>query len=166
MFNMLSRRLLIEYLFMVGVPLLLLIGVLQKGRGLSAPTAVHGKWRIEVDWLPDTASPCETTFQALDASGLEITQSGAYLDASVQNAEGTILRGRSEGVNLWLESVPSEESVLNGDLLRLTGTLMNVGGSRVIRGSFLMPRLVDCAPRGFRATPWSERGGQAEQGER
>ncbi len=166
MFSMLSRRLLIEYLFMVGVTLLLLIGVLQEGQGLNAPAAVHGKWQLEVDWLPDTASPCETTFQALDGSAMEITQSGTYLDASVENAENTILRGRSEGVNLWLESVPRENSVLNGDLLRLTGTVMNVGGSRVIRGSFLMPRLVDCAPRGFQAAPLSERGGQAEQGER
>jgi hypothetical protein len=163
MFAMFNRRLLIEYLLMVGLPLLLLLGVLQRGRGLEAPAAVHGSWRLAVDESPGPASPCEERLGNLNGSLMEITQSGNYLDASVRSAENTALRGRSEGRSLWLESVPRENSVLNGDLLRLTGTVANAGGGRVIQGTLLMPRLVDCAPRGFRALS-PEGAGQARQG--
>ena len=164
MFGMFNRRLLIEYLLMVGLPLLMLLGVLQRGRGLEAPSAVHGSWRLAVDESPGPASPCEERLDKLNGSLLEITQSGNYLDANVKSAERTALRGRSEGRTLWLESVPRENSVLNGDLLRLTGTVTSAGG-RVIWGAVLMPRLVDCAPRGFRAVLPAGGAGQAEQGE-
>jgi hypothetical protein len=166
MFSMFDRRLLIEYLLMVGVPLLLLLGVLQRGRGLSAPSSVDGSWRLEVDGSPGSTSPCEQTLDALDGSVIEITQSGNYLDALAGNGEETTaLRGREEGTSLWLESVRRQDSVLNGEMLRLTGEVMNVSGSRIIRGTVLMPRQVDCAPRGFQAAGLPGSDGKAEQGE-
>ena len=37
---MIARRLLIEYLLMVGVPFILLLGVLHRGQALKAPTDI------------------------------------------------------------------------------------------------------------------------------
>jgi hypothetical protein len=156
---MITRRLLIEYLLMVGVPFILLLGVLHRGQTLKAPADIQGNWQLAVNGSSAAGSSCETVLRSLDGAAVTITQSGSYLTASMVNGEHSTLRGRSEGVSLWLESVPSEDSVLNGDMLRLTGAVVDEQDSRVIRGTLLMPRMVDCPPQAFEATsPSGDRG--------
>ena len=111
-------------------------------------------------------SSCETVLESLDGSPMTIFQSGSYLTASMANKEHLALRGRSEGESLWLESVPSKDSVLNGDMLRLTGAVVDEQGSRVIRGMLLMPRMMDCPPRAFEATSSSGDRGRGKLAER
>ena len=156
---MIARRLLIEYLLMVGVPFILLLGVLHRGQALKAPADIQGNWQVAVNGSSVAGSSCETVLESLDGSPMTISQSGSYLTASIFNKEHLTLRGRSEGGSLWLESVPSKDSVLNGDMLRLTGAVVDEQGSRVIRGMLLMPRMMDCPPRAFEATsPSGDRG--------
>jgi hypothetical protein len=155
---MIARHLLIEYLLMVGVPFILLLGVLHRGQALKAPADIQGNWQVAVNGSSAAGSSCETVLESLDGSPMTISQSGSYLTASI-NKEHLTLRGRSEGESLWLESVPSKDSVLNGDMLRLTGAVGDEQGSRVIRGMLLMPRMMDCPPRAFEATsPSGDRG--------
>lgn len=155
---MISRRLLIEYLLMVGVPFILLLGVLHRGQALKAPADIQGDWQVAVNGSSVAGSSCETVLESLDGSPMTISQSGRYLTAGI-NKEHLTLRGRSEGKSLWLESVPSKDSVLNGDMLRLTGAVVDEQDSRVIRGMLLMPRMMDCPPRAFEATsPSGDRG--------
>ena len=155
---MIARRLLIEYLLMVGVPFILLLGVLHRGQALKAPADIQGNWQVAVNGPSVAGSSCETVLGSLDGSPMTISQSGSYLTASIHK-EHLTFRGRSEGESLWLESVPRKDSVLNGDMLRLTGAVVDEHGSRVIRGMVLMPRMMDCPPRAFEATsPSGDRG--------
>jgi hypothetical protein len=156
---MITRRLLIEYSLLVGVPFILLLGVLHRGQALKAPADIQGNWQLAVNGSSAAGSSCETILRSLDGSPMTITQAGSYLTAGIVNHEHAILQGRSEGRSLWLESVPSKDSVLNGDMLRLTGTVVDEQGDRVIRGMLLMPRMVDCPPQAFEATsPSGDRG--------
>jgi hypothetical protein len=156
---MITRRLLIEYLLMVGVPFILLLGVLHRGQALKAPADIQGNWQLAVNGSSAAGSSCETVLRSLDGSPMIISQSGSYLTASMLHKERLTLRGRSEGASLWLESVPSKDSVLNGDMLRLAGAVVDEQDSRVIRGTLLMPRMVDCPPQAFEATsPSGDRG--------
>ncbi len=75
------------YAFLVGLPVLALLGVLQQGRQLQAPPAVDGFWQI------DQGAACGL------AAGdrFEIVQSGQYVAVSLEDREP--LRGRlNDGV--------------------------------------------------------------------
>ena len=163
---MIPRRLLIEYLLMVGVPFILLLGVLHRGQALEAPADIQGNWQLAVNGSSAAGSSCETVLGSLDGSVMTISQSGSYLNASMVHGEHLTLRGRSEGGSLWLESVPGKDSVLNGDMLRLTGAVVDEQDSRVIRGMLLMPRMVDCPPQAFEATSTSGDRGRGKLAER
>ena len=153
---MITRRLLIEYLLMVGIPLILLLGVLHQGRSLQAPAEIQGDWKLALNSSTATAAPCGP-LRGLDGSAIVISRSGSYLTASISNSEKQILKGRSEGADLWLESVQGEDPARSGELLRLTGTVTGKQAERLIRGTLLMPRSVDCPPLAFEAT-WQSDG--------
>ena len=153
---------LIGYLLLVGVPLVMLLAVLRKGKAVSAPASVQGEWWIALDHTSGGRSSCDVTLQAFDGAAIRISQSGSYLEAKSDAFPPGVLRGRGKGMNLWFESALHDSSMLNGDLVRLVGAVSDVEGSRVMRGTLLMPRQVDCTPRGFEAVLSADsRGGQA-----
>lgn len=147
---MISRRLFVEYLLMVGVPLILLLGVLHQGRTLKAPTEIQGSWKFALNGSTPMGS-CDPGAWDVDGFAMSISQSGSYLSATMFSSGQRELRGRSEGSDLWFESVELNGPSLSSDLLRLTGTVKNENGRKLIRGTLLMPRRVDCAPVGFEA---------------
>jgi len=147
---MISRRLFVEYLLMVGAPLILLLGVLHQGRTLKAPAEVQGSWKFALNGSAPTGS-CDPAVRDVAGFAMSISQSGSYLSARMFNSGQRELRGRSEGSDLWFESVQLNGPSPSSDLLRLTGTVRNEQGSKLIRGALLMPRRVDCPPVGFEA---------------
>jgi hypothetical protein len=163
---MFTRRLLIEYLLMVGVPLILLIGVLHRGRALEAPAEVEGDWKLALNSSAVTNAPCGPILRDVDGSAISISQSGSFLTASMSNSEHRTLRGRSEGSELWLESVRHDDPAMNNDLLRLTGAVSEARSGRLIRGALLMPRSVGCPPLAFEATSQSRHGVRERTAER
>ena len=62
------------YVLFVGIPLLILIGVLRAGADLSAPPAVAGEWAVEP--MPDK---CAGTLANAGPHSLSIYQTGADL---------------------------------------------------------------------------------------
>ena len=146
---MISRRLLMEYLLMVGLPLILLLGVLHQGRTLKAPAEVHGNWEIALNGSAGDGDCDPAVRHAAGGFAMLISQSGSYLTATMFNSEQRALRGRSEGSDLWFESVQRNGPSPSNDLLRLTGTVGNGQDSKLIRGTLLMPRRVGCPPMGF-----------------
>jgi hypothetical protein len=147
---MISRRLLIEYVLMVGLPLILLLGVLHQGRTLKAPSNIEGSWKFALNGSSATGG-CDPAVRDAAGFAMSISQSGSYLTATMFNPEPRLLRGRSEGSDLWFESVQLNGPSPSSDLLRLTGTVRNVQGGKLIRGALLMPRRVDCPPVAFEA---------------
>jgi hypothetical protein len=143
---MFHRRILIEYVLMVGLPFLLLTVVLQRGQSLQAPHDVHGAWELQLSCPETIGASCESKLCVLSGTTLTITQSGSYLDAGIVGDQTTLLRGRIEGTHISLQSVSHPDEILNGDTLRLKGTVSIVEQRSVIHGSLAMPRQVDCPP--------------------
>jgi hypothetical protein len=148
---MLNRRLLIEYLLMVGLPLVLLVGVLHQGRTLQAPAAVEGTWKFTLNGSAATGGSCDPLLRDVSGFALSVSQSGSYLTATVVDSGRRVLRGRSEGSDFWLESVRLNGPNPNSNLLRLTGTVRNAQDGKLIWGALLMPRNMDCPPVAFAA---------------
>ncbi|MBD0321213.1 MAG: hypothetical protein ICV87_12810 [Gemmatimonadetes bacterium] len=76
------------YLFLVGIPAAGLLGILHVGRGLDAPRAIGGEWRI-------AAGP-------LAGSRFVVQQSGEHLSLVLPVKGGVQLRGMSRGDTLEL----------------------------------------------------------------
>lgn len=73
------------YLLLVGLPVAGVLGILHVGRGLQAPPAVGGAWRIE------SASPSDGGSAAV----IVLAQSGEHVEVAVDG--GPRLRGRVRG---------------------------------------------------------------------
>lgn len=76
------------YLVLVGFPAAGLLGILHVGRGLHAPRAIGGEWRI-------ASGP-------LAGSTFDVQQSGEYLSLVLPVDGGIELRGKSRGDTLEL----------------------------------------------------------------
>jgi hypothetical protein len=156
---MITRGLLVEYLLMVGVPFLLLLGVLHLGRALEAPVDIQGKWELALTGTVAPDASCGLEPQDGTEFAVAISQSGSYVTATISkfNPGQQALRGRIERSDVWLESAHAGSSNPNSDLLRMSGTVMEGQGGKLIRGRLLMPRNVDCPPTAFEARLVSDR---------
>jgi hypothetical protein len=161
-----TRRLFIEYVLMVGLPLVLLVGVLHQGRTLQAPVAVEGTWEFALNGSAATGASCDPLLRDVSGFAMSVSQSGSYLTATMVDSGRRVLRGRSDGSVFWLESVRLNGPSPNSNLLRLTGTVRDAQGGKLIRGALLMPRSVDCPPVAFEARMQSGEEPQRRQAER
>lgn len=87
-----SRNFVVAYIFLVGLPLLGLAGVLRSGRHLVAPISVDGTWKVEADAKSLAANSCASVSTLLNAP-LLISQSGRNLEISFKGrsaAPGTL----------------------------------------------------------------------------
>ena len=67
---------LVQYLALVGLPFLGLLGVLRIGRDMIAPMAVHGRYTVAV--IGGTGGPC--LGELLADSALVVSQSGERIE--------------------------------------------------------------------------------------
>jgi len=81
-------KLVVTYVFLVGLPLLVLIAVLDIGRDLRAPIAIGGAWNVEAD-LQALPTPCTASLTQSAPSVLTILQSGKYLALTLDRMEGS-----------------------------------------------------------------------------
>lgn len=80
--NQSATRSLFTYLFLVGLPLAGLLGVLRAGRGLQAPPPVDGTWQT-VAASPGAAALTPLVPPSAHPAQLEVHQSGTYLSVDV-----------------------------------------------------------------------------------
>ncbi len=72
-----NRKFVLAYTFLVGLPILGLVGVLKSGRSLTPPYSVDGAWKIGTVATRDCS--CTTYFTSLSNATLSISQSGTIL---------------------------------------------------------------------------------------
>lgn len=87
----------VMYLLLVGIPVLLVIGVLQFGSSLTPPISVGGVWNVEVP--AQTANLCGITAFHSDQPALTISQSGSNLQLTFNDEAKTSLSGVLEDTN-------------------------------------------------------------------
>lgn len=79
---------LVQYVLLVGIPILGVLGVLHLGQGLSAPHAVSGLWDITPSDSGQAASvtcSCPTVTDTLATQTLTVEQSGPKLVLELGN---------------------------------------------------------------------------------
>lgn len=139
----------LTYLVLVGFPAAGLLGILHVGRGLDAPRAIGGEWRI-------AAGP-------LAGSTFIVQQSGEHLSLVLPVGGGIQLRGKSRGDTLRLRHPgaaithaeacsPVQGTTLRAVLdlsagLRMKGAA-TVGGAGCPAVPFEAERAPESAPKG------------------
>lgn len=96
------------YLLLVGVPVLLVLGILELGRDLTAPIAVGGVWNIEKSATDPNEPPCGAVPLGSDSPALTIAQSGSHLQIVFNDANRTTLTGELREQTISTASAPSQ----------------------------------------------------------
>jgi len=117
-------------MLLVGVPVLGLLGILEAGRGISAPLSIAGDWTLEFD----PAAHCANGPAGLRQPALSISQSGTEVLITVNDGRATALEATVDGVTLTAKS--------------LTATISGKPGERLLEGHM---HFDGCAPVAFRA---------------
>jgi hypothetical protein len=146
-----NRNFVLAYIFLVGLPLLGLVGILKSGRSLSAPFSVDGTWKIESS--RPAASTCSDFFSSVSASPLSISQSGKSLIVTL-NGGANATTGTLDGklITARFSSLEKSGGAQCGEgNLTLTATLDPLAEPRTISGTLSVEGCASCAPMQFHA---------------
>ena len=143
------RNFITAYVFLVGLPVAGLIGILKIGGELAAPLSVEGVW-VETDLNRVTQLPCSTS-----KVSLAISQSGKNLVLQLNGSPQTIA-GKIEGNEIQFFSPLGSEWAKESDCkdilpFTLTAHVDRETKPRTLVGTFLRVGCPSCAPFEFRA---------------
>lgn len=89
----------LQYLALVGLPLVGLLVILRYGEGLNAPASIGGYWVIEPVRAEIEGSVCPPLDVPAHGADLSISQSGRYVEVRVEDA-GIMATGTFDGRTL------------------------------------------------------------------
>lgn len=144
------------YLILVIIPVLGLAGVLRSGRKLVAPTAIAGRWKMQVNALALAALPCAGSVATLRDVGFTTSQSGRYFTLSFANSVLPSTSGSIEGTTIKVSmSLPAkavkEAGCSGGHVFSLIATLDSKADPSFMTGFLAVNDCATCAPAEFRA---------------
>lgn len=144
------------YLILVIIPVLGLAGVLRSGRKLVAPTAIAGRWKMQVNAPALAALPCAGSVATLRDVGFTTSQSGRYFTLSFANSVLPSTSGSIEGTTIKVSmSLPAEAvkeaGCSGGHVFSLTATLDSKAAPSFMTGFLAVNDCATCAPAEFRA---------------
>jgi hypothetical protein len=167
-----KRKLAVAYIFLVGVPLLALVGILRAGNHLIAPPALHGNWSVQVDFRPWQSVPCGALLNNTQQPLLSIDQSGRDLTVSLNDGEKTVIPGTIDGFTLsstpsggGVESDPGPRpnpACQSSQSLRLQAIVNQHEKQRSLTGTFQLEGCMSCSPIAFSATRETPKGRKIE----
>jgi len=139
-----NRNFIIAYIFLVGLPVLGLVGVLKSGRTLKAPFSVDGAWKIQAVANP-ASSACANFFSSVSELPLAISQSGKTLVVSLSGGSKTTT-GSLEGKTLTAQFSGADGSTNCADRsLTLTATLDPQTEPRTLQGTLAVNHCASCS---------------------
>jgi hypothetical protein len=148
-----NRNFVLAYIFLVALPVLGLVGVLKRGRTLSAPFSVDGAWKIEPADRALSSSSCGAFLSSVLNAPISISQSGKTLVVAVSGGARTTT-GTLEGkiINAEFAAADLPAALECGDHgLTLTATLDPLAGPRTLNGTISIKDCASCTPMEFRA---------------
>lgn len=150
-----NRRFIIGYVLLVGLPVLALVAVLNRGRDLTAPTSVGGVWKFEIAPDRPSNSACGESLSLLSDSLISISQSGKSLSLTLDNGSRAAVSALIEGdmiSGLLPASVNgAEETGCENRILTLTATVTGSADARKMVGELSLSGCESCEPVGFHA---------------
>jgi hypothetical protein len=151
------KKLIVAYLFLVGAPLLGLLGILRTGQRLAAPASVGGSWNLNADLTLLTDAACRQLLSTVNTPFFTIAQSGPRLAFTLNNPQQTILPGtiRQNAVSMGVETfggaADPAPNCARPQAIRLQGVLSQQGQQRALAGTLTIAGCSGCAPVPFRA---------------
>lgn len=117
-------RKVVNYLMLVGFPLLGVLGVLRLGESLKPTLCIGGSWRMEVS-KQSANSSCQEQFRQAEPLGFSISQSGPQFSLSFNNNTKGVLHGeiQSIDVNATAPRFSSASFVKDENAIRMRATL-------------------------------------------
>jgi hypothetical protein len=149
-----SRKFVVAYVLLVGLPMLGLAGVLRSGRSLVAPISIDGVWKIQGDASRLSGQSCSKTLTSLLNSPLTISQSGISLALTFNTPSKIPASGSLEGTSLKASIVPPRDSEAgcSGDQIPfITASVDPKSEPRTLSGILSVTGCASCAPVEFRA---------------
>ncbi|HNB53430.1 MAG TPA: hypothetical protein PK530_15870 [Anaerolineales bacterium] len=110
----------LHYVFLVGIPVLVVLGILRLGENtLKAPASVEGNWLLA---LPEnaTTSSCKTMQIDVKEPMLNISQSGPHLVLTFNDENRTDLKGTLNELSINAHSAQVSSDGLSSLSLTLT----------------------------------------------
>jgi hypothetical protein len=148
------RRFIISYIFLVGVPLAGIAGILRAGKGMVAPTSVNGVWKLVADADRLIPGPCGEAVMASKTS-LTISQSGNFFTLAFDGATEAQGEGAIQGTALKASMLLAQNSSGTGctaaQPLTLTATVDPTSDPRSLAGVISADSCPGCAPISFHA---------------
>ncbi|HEV3278168.1 MAG TPA: hypothetical protein VG860_15225 [Terriglobia bacterium] len=147
------QKLIIAYAFLVGLPLLGLMGILRGGQHLAAPLSVGGSWDLEADFNSLPAPGCREMLTSVAQPFVSIAQSGANLTFVLNESKKTTLTGTLEGKTLKMNPAGGADTGVCTDLkaLRLEAAVGTQAAQRALSGLMTIDGCPACSPVPFRA---------------
>lgn len=94
----------IEYLIMVGLPLIGVFALLQVGEQLTPPISVGGEWHLETESETVDQTSCWQLFTWPAQPAINISQSGLFLQQTLNDASQTVFSGELVGTAITASS--------------------------------------------------------------
>lgn len=129
------------YLFLVGVPVLAISGVLRVGQSLRSPIFVGGAWSVERSWNTDPNSSCGYSFINSGRTILTISQSGSRLLLTLNDENMTTFAGeiRDATITATIARLASDTSIdapgVSGASIRLHARVERESGADRLLGA-------------------------------
>jgi hypothetical protein len=102
------------YIFLVGIPLAGVVGVLRVGENLRPPIFIGGRWGIQISPEIAGADSCGDMLIRFNGATLTISQSGSSLLLTLDNEPKTMLAGEIRGLtviaNILHQSIDKESA--------------------------------------------------------
>jgi hypothetical protein len=154
-----NRNFIIAYIFLVGLPLLGLAGILKSGRNLSAPISVDGNWKLETAAKRVATLPCGNFLNSVSNNPLSISQSGTGLIIGINGGSSTatgVLEG--ETIKASFARANSTQAECTDRTLTLSAMLESKLDPRTMSGTLTVEGCTSCvldfrAVRQPRTTP-------------
>jgi hypothetical protein len=152
-----NTRFIVAYILLVGLPLFGLAGVLKAGRGLSAPLAVDGVWKLDAVTAQQETQVCIQP-AAMD-SLLTISQSGRQLVLTLNKQAAVTGAGMIEGADLSATfQLPKSSPEGCGDSLVLNARINSKAVPKLMSGTISVKECASCTTERFHAGMQSRAG--------
>lgn len=152
-----KSKLLVVYLFLVGIPLVGLLAILRAGERLTPPQSVGGSWKLEADFSSLANKACRDLLSNVKQPFLSISQSGPSVALALNNAQRTTLPGtlRNSSISAGVEPTtgPADNAAdcIDTRAIRLQADIAKEAGQRILIGTLSIAGCPSCTPVPFRA---------------
>lgn len=148
---LLRTNVVLAYILLVGIPIVALIGIVDAGSDLRAPTAIGGKWELSTDFRALALGSCSPS-QAGEPIVLSISQSGRYFTLSFGHLQGSGILDQAAFLSDDLRPASDSSSCGAGaPTYYLRGRLERPDQDEEITGVAGIEGCAACRPISFRA---------------